>query len=328
MEQKGKAVRSKRLPQPFVSITGITIENKKCRVCMKDKSAKDYPEAIDIFLDRDGLMSVCFDCINDIYDKFFISEGSLERALLKLCRLLNVAYLDEAVEAVKRNMETRKANGTMQKIWGMYKVALISTQHEEIGHRKKLYELNMTFVEPSRPVVIDPLGDTPEESELRDYWGEGLNYDDYVFLEKELTRWKSSYACDNYGTEVLMREICLKQLEIRKARIEGKSVDSILKSFDTLIKTANLSPAQQNAASSGKTAETLGTLIRRVEQENPCEYYDKQDLFKDYDNLNLYALNYIQRPVLNFLSGNKNFELIDSEEELNLDSSSGEDSEE
>ena len=57
------------------------------------------------------------------------------------------------------------------------------------------------------------------------FWGRGFNIDDIIFLEAELSAWKETHKCDNQAEITLLREICIKILEIRQARdlINGKT---------------------------------------------------------------------------------------------------------
>jgi hypothetical protein len=288
-----------------------------CRKCMQIKDSKFFYSATDTYLDQNKKMSVCRDCIADMYSKIFQTEHTIEKTLLRICRMLNIRYSEAAINATLNHLNKVGKDVSDGSIVGIYKTKLMATQRTEVGKRD-LSE-DFTFVEPVRSIQItDPLDDEEESTyALKKYWGTDIgDYDDYAFLEEKLATWKQSFACQNASEEFYLKEICYKELELKRARLDGtKSVDPILKSMNDLLKNAALTPAQATAASGSKSIDTIGMLIKRIESTDPCEYYKDKDLFKDYDNLGPYISNYIKRPVLNFLSGNKNFELIDSEDD-------------
>jgi hypothetical protein len=133
-----------------------------------------------------------------------------------------------------------------------------------------------------------------------------------------LADWKRSYSCQNKAEEFFMKQICLKSLELEKVRTEGKNPDSILKGMQDLLKNAALTPAQQTASSSGKGMETWGMFIKTIEETTPAEFYKDKQRFADFDNIGSYIQKYVVRPLKNFVTGSRDFNIVDSEME-NID---------
>jgi hypothetical protein len=311
MEMKMTVVRRKVNRKKSEDNSNLPVE-AYCRKCMKILPSENFYKATDVFLDQNQLMSVCKNCISDIYVKVFQNEHTIERSVLRLCRMLNIAYNENAISAAKVHLNTKNKLPDDPSAFGVYKGKLMATQKTEVGKRDLTEQF--TFVEPSsRREISDPLDDEQDETKnLKKFWGENIgDFNDYAFLEERLSVWRKSYACQNASEEFYLKEICHKELELQRSRIDGtKSVDSILKSMNDLLKNAALTPAQATAASGSKAADTIGMILKRIETTTPAEYYKDKELFKDFDNLGTYISNYIKRPVLNFLTGNKNFELI------------------
>ena len=303
-----KATRSRRktttIPKKTLALDGETIVSVYCRKCRENKPPAEFYDATDSQLDTNGKMSVCKDCIDIMFTQIYRYEHDINKTILKLCRILNIVFLDAAVNATVQHIgKIFDKNGNLGPVFGYYK-SKVST----------MSQLNssgiLTFSEPGTIVSDDPDAENAPY-DVQEFWGEGLNFDDYQFLEAKMAKWKPGFSHDNAAKMFFLKEACFKELELKKARIEGKSTDSILKSMDMLVKTGNLAPVQTSAGAGDENAETIGTLIKRVETTDPAEYYKDVELFKDYDHIIPYILNYIKRPIENFFNGNKNYSILD-----------------
>ena len=100
-------------------------EEYYCRKCMRDRVSRFFYSATNPMLDTNGYMSICKDCVNDMYDNFIQTELSMEATILRLCRLLDVKYDEDAIGSTKIQMETYEAKGSsMKNIFGVYKSKL------------------------------------------------------------------------------------------------------------------------------------------------------------------------------------------------------------
>ena len=81
-----------------------------CRKCCMTKSVSNFYETTDRYLDGTGYMSVCKDCIVEIYTQMFQSLRSHEKKILRICQLFNIRYdqnaLDASVRHIKQLRET------------------------------------------------------------------------------------------------------------------------------------------------------------------------------------------------------------------------------
>jgi hypothetical protein len=322
--ERPKASRTKRKkPEAFVSKTGVEVKEAYCRKCMKMKNPSNFFTCVDNgFIDANGLMSICKDCISETYVKIFQSEHTIEKAILRTCRTFNIRFSEDALNAAIAHLKTQNKLPDDPSTFGIYKAKLLSTQKTGMINRDTTEDF--TFVEVERSSVLDdPLDDSEVSHDLEAYWGSGKNYSDYSYLEERLAVWKRSYACQNASEEFYMKEVCHKELELQKARLEDRSVDPILKSMNDLLKNAALTPAQTNAASSGKGAESWGNFIRSIEESSPAEYFSdpEKELFKDYDNIGKYLWNYVTRPIKNFILNAKDYNILSEDDENEFEDS-------
>ena len=315
------AARSKRLSkaEPKISQTGVEVESCYCRKCMRIKSVENFYVATDFYLDSNGFMSICRDCCNEIYSLFLQNETTMERTLLRICRLLNLKYDERAIEATQVHLQTlidRGSDGS--NVFGVYKSKVMAVSKVNPGERGDTSQ-NYTFVEPNSETV-----QTAREVEVRnkeyyeDAWGKGMTEIDYDYLEQEFSKWKRTTKCDTQSEEILVREICHKQNEIRKKREVGDSVDGFVKSLQELMKNSALTPATQNVANSGRYAEAFGVWIKDIENLTPAEWYEQPDKYLDVDGLQKDIAD-IKRSTGNFMTGSRDFNTDDIEDVIGLD---------
>lgn len=285
-----------------------------CRRCMKTLPVESFYKATDELLDTSGRMSVCKNCIEEFFLARLQIDINISAAVLFVCRALNIYYDEKSIDETKKEMDTRASSGIakdMGKFFGRYKA--------QIGRK----HLPPYFIEPLQREIVDGLENVDEDEEFKRYlvefWGEGLTVEQYNFLENEMARWKRTHRCDNTAEETLLREICFTALEIREGRQAGRSSDGSIKRLQDLMKTASLDPAKANAASSGKSAETFGEWIKEIEEKTPAEWFDEQEKFRDMDGLADYLLEYITRPIRNFITGSRDFNTSDFSPETSDD---------
>ena len=302
-------------PKEVVSRTGVTVKEIYCRRCMKTKIPAMFYQAVDSLLDKNGYFSVCSDCCNEVYNNFYNENHSVEKSLLKTCRALNIRYDESAVQATNdtlfKYLEREKET---EKTFGVYKSKLMKLQNTRITDRNM--NEDFTFYEPSISVTQNPMKDdeTDNAAELKQFWGNNFEYDDYVWLEREFSEWKKTHKIDTRSEVSLLKMIVLKLFDIRKARAEGREASGLEKNFQDLLKTSALSPAQSNVASQGKSQDTFGLWIKDIEDFGPAEWWDKRrDQYVDAAGFGKYCEDYITRPISNFFGVSKNFDISDDE---------------
>ena len=290
------------------------IEKIYCRKCMREKKTSEFFKATDVFLDTNGYQSVCRDCCKEIYLRYYSFEHDLRKSIYRTCKTLNWLYTERAIDATERTLNSRSTAPDSESVIGTYRSKLSMRDFGD-GIRRLEEEgtKDLTFKEFSdvteRPTT-DEIGDDAfgeKTVDLKDFWGSNFTYDQYVFLEAELARWKATHLSDTYAQISLLKELCYKELEIRNARVEGNGTSAMIKEKQDLMKTASVDPAKANAASFGQNKESFGLIIKQIEETEPAEFYKDKDLFKDFDNLAWYFEKYLRRPLKNFITGSRDF---------------------
>ena len=283
-----------------------------CRKCKQEKKLQDFYSATDTFLDTNGFFSICKECCSDIYVGFYNSQHDLGKAIYMTCRVLNVRYEEPAVEAVKTALVKKEYTEDNRATFGLYKSKILSTMGGSISTKMDSTKIDMRFQFEAAIMPTPELEDFNGIESVTEFWGKGTyTTEDYRFLEKEMADWKASYSCQNKAEEFFLKQICIKALDLEKARIDGSAIEPILKTMQDLLKNAALTPAQQTASSSGKGTETWGVFMKTIEETTPAEYYKDKLLFEDFDGIKKYIANYIIRPMRNWVTGARDFNMVE-----------------
>ena len=292
-------------------------EEVYCRKCMQTKSSTDFYQAVDKYLDSNGLMSICRDCMQEMLDRALLVEHSMDNAVLSLCRTLNVKYDERAIESIRTSMDNADKDGKkFDFTFGKYLNLLPRFSPRGEGAKfESRSVLDLTFKEPPIFVHGNSLNqeDNGEETveELEVFWGAGLETDDYAYLEKEKSNWESTHKFKTHAEIIVLKEVCYQQNNIRKLRLANKLTTNDVKQLQELMKLGDMSPSSQNAASSGKNLEAFGMWIKDIEKDSPADFYKDKQKFKDIDGIEEYAEKYITRPLKNFITGSRDFNVDD-----------------
>jgi hypothetical protein len=287
--------RQKSTTKVYYDANGNPVKKCYCRRCMEFKPPNKFLDATDNILDKNGKMSVCSECVEDIFQKTYVAEQDLPKTILIVCRLLNVVYLENGVQSTMSHVEKmyeKQDNPDLRFIFSFYKAKVTSlTQINQSGV--------LTFTEPAKFYTEDDFMErtTDEDAaDLKQFWGEGLSLDDYNYLEREMSEWKT--------------------LEIKKQRLGNNSTASLVKELQDLMKTASVDPAKTAIAGAGKSQDTFSAFIKTIEENEPAEYYKDRKLFKDYDNIDWYFRKYVLRPLRNFVLQARDFNVDEKDDDL------------
>lgn len=306
-------VKSKRLPDKVIEKEqDLPLGHGYCRKCEKIEPFYKFFKAIDLEIDSNGHMSVCKDCINELYvQSLQFYNGSIQQAILNLCRKLNVLYSEDAISSALAQIETK--NSDPNKMFGMYCQKLVVLMRTDV----KDTNLNLTYMD--NPIVntneefVSPL--IIDEDVIR-FWGKGFNETEYRWLEETLDDWKATHKCDTKAEETLFKYIVLKEFEIEKTNDNKKPIANLVKELQDLMKTAAVDPAKANVASSGKNMDTFSAFIKMIEEGEPAEVFgDERNAFKDFQGIEKYFEAYVLRPLKNFITGSRDFN-VDGEDNL------------
>lgn len=306
----------------IVTKTGFTITESWCRKCSKMLPATDFFQCTDLGeLDANGLGSICKKCSNEHFDKIYKETGSLEKAIHRCCIDFNLKFNQDAIESLKTHINTQIENGTNHSpILSTYRAKLVSknkSMDKSIAEKMTYEDTTTIFLSP----LVEKEGEVISD-ELKNFWGDSFDYKDIQFLEREYANAKTTHRADTFAEVTLLKEVIYKMLEIKHSREAGRSTDTAVKGLQELMKNLAISPNAVNAsANGGKSLDSFGLWIQEIEKEEPAQWLKgdgkKFEMYRDVSNVDDYFQKYFVRPLKNFITSSRDFNIgTESDEEL------------
>lgn len=260
-----------------------------CTCCGKEKELKrDYYSSHSPFHKSTGRMHICKVCFLEYVDE---DTDKLKIAL----RMVDRPFSQEIFKSTQDEIEStgKSLIGSYMKNLGLRQNRSLTwddsdfeghTSSEKISHNDmyKEAENEMTSVNKE------------DLKYLMSFWGKGFDIEDYIWLQTEYEDFTNRYECDSKGMELLIKQICLTQLDIEKRRIAGEKVDQQLKTLQDLLGSSNLKPVQETGANAVEQ-ESFGTLIKKFEKEKPIPKPDPGWL--DVDGIGKYIRSFFLGPM-------------------------------
>lgn len=283
-------------------------------ICVKHggnpiNSSNFYITGVNSIFSGIGKIPICKNCLYKEVENYYKRNKDLKLSMYLICRKIDVAFDSNIFEGSLKDDNTNPTKVFMNYI----------TQFNSLGGKngtmlpfdkgEHIFNINNTETCKLKTEIIDDEEENFESIEdAKIFWGDGFDEPyDYNFLGIELANWKKTHKCDNQAEITLLREICIKILEIRKLRELKQSVSKEQKELQDLMKTASVDPAKSNAINSGENVDRFGVWLKDIEQKRPAEWWDDQEKYKDMDGLMPYIKDYITRPIRNFFTGAKDF---------------------
>jgi hypothetical protein len=260
--------------------TEIKKEKLTCTSCGSDKNPEDFYASNSPFHKHTGKLHLCKVCLWNFIDD---DIERLKIALRMVDKPFLVSLLQSSIE------EAEKTNKNLIKIYmknvGMNQYKTSTWDDSEFNGHKSIKKQTRESEEVLLEIDNDEELTQQELKNLIHFFGKGFETEDYIWLQNEYEDFLNRYECDSKGMELLIKEICLQQLDIQKRRAVGEKVDAQLKTLQDLLGSSNLKPVQETGANAVEQ-ESFGTLIKKFEREKPIPEADP--LWKDVDGIGKY----------------------------------------
>lgn len=245
-----------------------------CSSCGKEKdAARDFYTSFSPFHKSTGRLHVCKQCLsNSVKENDVKSFVNMLRAMDKpmIMHLYESAIQSNAY--VGEYFKLVNAKDFRYMTWDDSDFE----DHKSSGSIKKN---NLVDEDETKDISQD------EYNFLKSFWGKSFNLEELLWLQEEYEDFTNRYECDSKGMELLIKQICLTELDIEKRRANSEKVDAQLKTLQDLLGSGNLKPVQETGANAVEQ-ETFGTLIKKFEREKPIPEPDSA--WKDVDGIGKY----------------------------------------
>jgi len=246
-------------------------KTKTCLKCLKEKTERYYYKSYSKW-HADEMIPICKDCLKEEFE----SAINQEEAIKEILRVCDRPFKKELWEASLA--DEKETFGTYFK-----NISLKKFRYETWADSDATIDRNNVIVDFSDEDV--QIAKDNSDMLVR-FWGRGFSIEDYTWLQNEYEEFTSRYQIDSKGMELVIKQICLTELDIEKRREAGEKVDQQLKTLQDLLGSGNLKPVQETGANAAEQ-ESFGTLIKKYENEHPIPEPDEQ--WKDVDKISKYV---------------------------------------
>jgi len=298
--------------------SGLKISESWCRRCVDMRPAGDFYEAVDLgFVDKSMIMSVCKSCIQEMYDEVYKETNNIEQSIHKLCTSLNIMYSNDALSATKIHIQTIIDSGkNVNAVFGIYKQKLTATKKsmDKSGVDDMSYEdVSVIFTSKELNTEVQ----IPQN--IIDFWGKDYDSDKIRYLQSEYVEFTKTFSTENHTDVSLLKQICYTLLELKIARVNADPTDKLVKGLQDIMKSLKIAPSSKDKADGDAGSERFGEWIRDIEMYEPAQWMKSDprgDMYRDVGNVAEYFEKYIVRPIKNFITGSKDFNINDEENDI------------
>lgn len=238
------------------------------------------------YLDRSYATSrypVCKQCIqmeveqkNNDRDESHETKESVKAVLQKMDRMWDEDFYDECVK--------NALDATGEKVRSSPFSTYITAIQSLPQYRGKTWS-DSTFSD-----VTDSSDSNINENSLmikkaKKRFGKEYSLDDLMFLETEYEDWCNRYECNQKAQEKIFENLSFNQLATKKARLQNKPTDKLVKEFQDLMNTGNITP-KQTGMDGIADSKVFGTMIEDWEEHDPLPETDPE--LADVDKIGLY----------------------------------------
>lgn len=297
MESKGKLERTIQssiadiVVDPRKKPQKIEEANKKgeykCSCCGKvyNYQRNNFPISYSLlYAGNNGYLTMCRACVDSYFRQLVdFYSGNEEHAIEHCCRVFDWYYSNDAVAMTKH-----VSRGTSPILMYPAKMSLPQIKRMGTCYLDTVKEKNQEKVMNEKDIPL-PQEDSDDNDDppavAIEFFGFGYKGDEYKFLWQQYQDWTSRYECQTKAQEELFKNICITQLAIQRAQLNGnvKGATDAMRTFQDLLGTANLKPSQNND-SVFADQNTFGTLIKKWEAEQPIAAKDPE--WEDVDGIN------------------------------------------
>lgn len=261
----------------------VNASSSVCRRCGRayGRLKGYFPVSYSALYKGTGYLAYCRECVDEMYALYLAECKDSKMAVRQMCRKLDLYWNEKIYESVDKKNATRS-------IMTGYIAKTNAVKQAGKSYDDTLREENALWVTPSaysdEDNIVATAIATEEEIEVPDevtiFWGPGYTASMYMELEKRRAYWMSRYPEGtelDIGTEALIRQICSLEIDINKARMEGKPIDKYVNSLNTVLGSANLRPTQKKEEVDADLEKMpLGVGIQKWENYRPLPATPKE----------------------------------------------------
>lgn len=264
-------------------------EDFRCSKCGKifhSQKVNFFRAQSPLFGSNNGYLTVCRNCVEDLFEQYYKELGDLVEAMRRLCMKFDVYWSRDLFDMATNRVSTNsfvlaylsKAN-TLKFLGKTYDDTIREEATEKSAAEKIAYEF------PHDKIIVNNEDKDERESAvpdpIREFWGDGLDASFYLELERRFKYWCGDKKREEMDISecAVIRQICMLEVTISRDTAAGKSIDKSINALNTLLGSANLKPVQKQqseGSDANMEATPFGMWIRKIENTRPIPEVDPE----------------------------------------------------
>lgn len=242
-------------------------QKKKCNRCGDIfKTSTGYykiAQPDDNFPDQH--MNVCKKCLKQEWD----DEKTGFYAFIDFLRVANLPYKHDVYNSTDKISYIKRIRLTHKNLRFRDSDSLLEEKSEIQIQTNNLKELTVEQME-----------------DCALFWGKGYTEEEYIYLMETYAQFEREFDLSSITMKRLVVQAVTLDLKIRRGNEQGISVKDDLKAYQEVLASASLKPSQEKAAAENE-ANTFGTFIKRIEDNQPIPEPDAK--YQDVDGIIKYV---------------------------------------
>lgn len=250
-----------------------------------------------MFAANSGYVSVCRDCLDEMYRHYraVLGGGEDDRlAIRRMCMKFDIywhpdiyAMLDK-VDSSKSRMLAYISKANLYQFKDRTFDDTLDEEAALAADQRVIVSAAMGGRDDEYSEVDDPT-ESPVSPELIEFWGTGLAPSLYLELQNRFDFWVRELNADkanmDAGTKSVLRQICNLEVQSNKDMAAGKNTDKLAGMINTLLGSANLKPVQKKEDEKDAALDKIpyGVWIRKIEEKHPIPEASPE--FQDVDGI-------------------------------------------
>lgn len=262
----------------------------QCSCCGGISKTKFY-KSYSVLNKYRGMQAICKDCLIEIYKDLVNKYKSENKALYRLCMLLDVYYDEKMVVTCK---EKAKESGKDLPLEYMPKLSLKQYANKSFIDSDKM-ELNEKKIVETEDVKKEEKSTKKNKKsivtpEMIQRWGDNLEENDYLFLEEIYNKMEKTYDTSNPLSLITYKQIAKCYLEMERSD-SAQEKKQIYETISKMTGDCKIKASQQEKDEN----EAYTDFITMIEFEEPCE--KSLSFFDDVDKCEKYFDRFVRNPL-------------------------------
>lgn len=270
-----------------------------------------------------GFLPICKECVTSLFTSYLVQCNDQKLAVKQMCRKLDLYWSEQVYEYVEKKSSQRTVMSLyIQRTNNVYYAGksyddtlveqgtlwsdLPSDEKKEPEEETKEDVTSSVEQEMQQRYIVHELPPIEITEDVVAFWGPGYTPEMYIELEQRLQYYRSQMGDtqQDMSTDALLRQIVMLEIDINKARADGRSVDKMMTTFNTLLSSLIKPVKKSDDTISGSSSTPLGVWIKRWEDERPLPEID--DSLRDVDGIVKYVLTWVYGHVAHMLGVRNN----------------------